>query len=79
MLLRKGSLAKRCAEGHAEGTTCGDSETCQRFEGCAEGVFSSLGLKQNNKHGSHVVVILLIITTVNETSNTQKIALNTIK
>ena len=36
------------AEGHAEGTTCGDSETCQRFEarkaaeavaeGCAEGL-----------------------------------------
>ena len=31
-LLRKGSLAKRSAEGHAEGTTCGNSETCQRFE-----------------------------------------------
>ena len=32
MLLRKGSLAKRCAEGHAEGTTSSDSETWQRFE-----------------------------------------------
>ena len=30
--LRKGSLAKRCPKGHAEGTTCSDSETCQRFE-----------------------------------------------
>lgn len=28
MLLRKGSLAERSAEG----TTCSDSETCQRFE-----------------------------------------------
>ena len=32
MLLRKGSLAKGSAEGHAEGTTCSDSETCQRLE-----------------------------------------------
>ena len=27
MLLRKGSLAKRSAEGRAEGKTCSDSET----------------------------------------------------
>ena len=26
MLLRKGSLAKRSAAGHAEGTTCSDSK-----------------------------------------------------
>ena len=32
MLLRKVSLAKRSAEGHAEGKQCSDSETCQRFE-----------------------------------------------
>ena len=32
MLLRKGSLAKGSAEGRAEGTTCSDSETCQRLE-----------------------------------------------
>ena len=32
MLLRRGSLATRSAEGHTEGTTCRDSETCQRFE-----------------------------------------------
>ena len=32
MLLQKGSLAKRSAEGHAQGTTCSDSETCQCVE-----------------------------------------------
>ena len=63
MLLRKVSLAKRSAEGRAEGTTCSDSETCQRFEArkaaeavaegwCGRG-FASLGLKRNKKHSSH--------------------------
>ena len=32
MVLRKGSLAKRSAEGRAQGTTCNDSDTCRRFE-----------------------------------------------
>ena len=40
MVLRKGSLAKRSAEGHAQGTTCNDSDTCRRFE--AEAVAEGL-------------------------------------
>ena len=62
MLLRKGSLAKGSAEGHAEGTTCSDSKRAnaskrgrlrkQWRKGGAEDVFASLGLKQNKKHSS---------------------------
>ena len=58
MLLRKGLLAKRSVEGHTEGTTCSDSETCRRFEArkaeaVAEGLcgrgFCVLGIETGQK------------------------------
>ena len=48
MLLRKGSLAKQSAEGHAQGTTSSDSEnlrnvpTLRSAEGCGRVVRNGL-------------------------------------